>query len=112
MNFKNGFLLVISLMVFSISCKENTDQPFTFVQLCDTQLGMGGYDHDVKTFNQAAVQINELNPDFVVICGDLVHNAADSTFADFNEIKAKIRATKDRSGRMVAQAKTTADQRG
>ncbi len=92
MNLKNAFLIFISLAVLSVSCKKNIEQPFTFVQLCDTQLGMGGYDHDVKTFNQATVQINELNPDFVVICGDLVHNAADSSFADFNEIKAKIHA--------------------
>jgi 3',5'-cyclic AMP phosphodiesterase CpdA len=29
-----------------------------------------------------------MKPDFVVICGDLVQNANDKSFADFNEIKA------------------------
>ena len=56
------------------------------MQLCDTQLGFGGYEHDIKSFKIAVKQINKLNPDFVVICGDLVHNKSDSTFADFKEI--------------------------
>ncbi len=65
-------------------------QPFSFVQMCDTQLGMGGYEHDVATFKQAVKQINALPVDFVVICGDLVQTANDQSFADFNEIKAKF----------------------
>ena len=90
MRIKIGLALLISSTLFIVSCKKEVYPPFTFVQLCDTQLGMGGYEHDVKTFEQATLQINELNPDFVVICGDLVHNAADSSFADFNAIKSKI----------------------
>jgi predicted phosphodiesterase len=62
-------------------------KPFTFVQMCDTQLGMGGYEHDKKTFAQAVKQINKLRPDFTVICGDLVHNANEKSFADFKTIK-------------------------
>lgn len=61
---------------------------FTFVQMCDTQLGMGGYQHDVHNFETAVTQINALGPDFVVICGDLVDKADDKSFADFNRIKA------------------------
>jgi len=34
----------------------------------------------------AVKQINRLNPDFVVICGDLVNDRNDSSFADFKEI--------------------------
>ncbi len=64
---------------------------FTFIQMCDTQLGMGGYEHDVKTFNLAVKQINAMRPDFVVICGDLVQNADDKSFADFTAIKAKFK---------------------
>ncbi|GAB5555529.1 MAG: hypothetical protein Sapg2KO_51200 [Saprospiraceae bacterium] len=48
---------------------------------------MGGYEHDVSTFKQAVTQINELKPDFVVICGDLVQEANDSSFSDFLDIK-------------------------
>jgi len=55
--------------------------------MCDPQLGMGGYTHDVQTFNQAVEQINEIEPDFVIICGDLVHHANDSSFKDFNNIR-------------------------
>ncbi len=66
-------------------------EPFSFVQLCDTQLGFGGYEHDIKTFKSAVKQINTLNPDFVVICGDLVDNRNDSSFSDFNEIIADFK---------------------
>jgi len=65
-------------------------QPFTFVQLCDPQLGMGGYEHDVETFKQAVAQINLLKPDFVVVCGDLVHDANEHSFADFQETRAGL----------------------
>ncbi|QDU45714.1 cyclic 3',5'-adenosine monophosphate phosphodiesterase [Symmachiella dynata] len=65
-------------------------EPFTFVQLCDTQLGMGGYEHDIQTFRQAVKQINEMDPDFVVICGDLVNTANDTSFVDFKTIKSDL----------------------
>ncbi len=78
------FSLILSLL---LSCKDKVQEPFSFVQMCDTQLGMGGYEHDKQTFEQAVKQINVLAPDFVVICGDLVNNATDSSFNDFNFIK-------------------------
>jgi predicted phosphodiesterase len=56
--------------------------------MCDTQLGMGGYEHDVATFKAAVKQINAMKADFVVICGDLVDKANDKSFADFNSIKS------------------------
>ena len=81
-----------ALIVLQGSCGGTvTDRdPFTFVQICDTQLGMGGYEHDVDSFKQAVKQINALKPDFVVICGDLVNNADDKSFADFKRIKAGL----------------------
>ncbi len=78
--------LIIALLVVNISCVESEQKAFFFVQLCDTQLGMGGYEHDVNTFKQAVKQINELSPDFAVICGDLVHHANDSSYSDFKKI--------------------------
>ena len=68
----------------------NPAQPFVFVQLCDPQLGMGGYEHDVNSFEQAAAQINALKPDFAVICGDLVNTPDEQSFSDFNRIKASL----------------------
>jgi len=75
------------------SCMSGTEasarnQAFSFVQICDTQLGFGGYEHDAKSFKQAVKQINAIEPAFVVICGDLVNTANDRSFADFNAIKA------------------------
>ena len=35
----------------------------------------------------AVDKVNELKPDFVVICGDLVNHANDSSYADFLRIK-------------------------
>lgn len=77
----------MTLLVFTVACTEHVRKPFSFVQICDTQLGMGGYEHDVKRFKLAMQKINELKPDFAIICGDLVHNANDSSYADFLKIK-------------------------
>ena len=67
---------------------------FTFVQLCDTQLGMGGYEHDVETFKLAVVHINSLEPRpaFVVICGDLVNTpGSEKEIRDFKAIRAGLK---------------------
>ncbi len=65
-------------------------EKFSFVQMCDTQLGMGGYEHDVATFKAAVKQINAMasKPDFVLVCGDLVNNADATSFADFKAVRA------------------------
>lgn len=86
---KTFFLL--SLLAFFFTVTAFAQKALTFVQLCDPQLGMGGYQHDVETFKQSVKQINELNPDFVLICGDLVHHASDSSFTDFLNIKNKLK---------------------
>lgn len=83
--------LIIPLFVFNISCSEREQKPISFVQICDTQLGMGGYKHDLNTFMQAVKQVNDLNPDFVLICGDLVHHATDSSYSDFLKIREKFK---------------------
>ncbi|MCE4565525.1 metallophosphoesterase [Maribellus sp. CM-23] len=80
--------LLLALFVLVVSCAEKKQQPFSFVQLCDTQLGFypEGYQQDVEKFKQAVKQINELKPDFVVICGDLVNMPNDSSYSDFKEV--------------------------
>ncbi len=78
---------LFALLFGNTSCSEKPQEPFAFVQMCDTQLGMGGYEHDLQTFQQAVRQINELEVDFVVICGDLVHDANDRSYADFLTIR-------------------------
>lgn len=77
------------LMIFLISlvsCTEKKQEKFSFIQLCDTQLGFGGYEHDLKSFKTVVKQINSLKPDFVVICGDLVDKRSDNSYVDFKEI--------------------------
>ena len=84
-------LSCLTAAVLLTSCNSNTNsdetESFTFIQVCDTQLGFSDYENDKDSFRQAARQINELNPDFVVICGDLVNTANDKSFSDFKEIK-------------------------
>lgn len=88
---KTNKFLSLLLITIIFSCTEIEQQPFSFVQLCDTQLGMGGYTDDIERFEQAVKQINDLDVDFAVICGDLVHHAADSSFSDFLRIKSGFR---------------------
>jgi len=93
-----GHTMLIALVVaFVMPCAAAGDaeggQPFQVVQLCDTQLGMGGYDHDVATFRLAVKHINRLAPDFVVICGDLIDKPDDAqALEDFLAIKGELTA--------------------
>ncbi|PQJ30059.1 metallophosphoesterase family protein [Rubritalea profundi] len=97
-NFLAHFPVAVTLFLFAssllaedsaqIKTSAEKQAPFSFVQMCDTQLGMGGCEHDVMTFKLAVKQINAMKPDFVVICGDLVQKANDKSFADFKAIKA------------------------
>jgi len=47
-------LLLSALVALLAGCASWHEQPFTFVQMCDPQLGMGGYEADVARFKQAA----------------------------------------------------------
>jgi 3',5'-cyclic AMP phosphodiesterase CpdA len=71
---KNRCFLAILLfaLLLVLSCREERPQSFSFVQLCDPQLGMGGYEHDVQTLGQAVEQINGMD--------------SDSSFNDFRKI--------------------------
>jgi 3',5'-cyclic AMP phosphodiesterase CpdA len=76
-------------LLLLISCGRTPDS-FSFVQVCDPQLGMGGYEHDKATLKQAVRQINELDVDFAIFCGDLVNHAGESSFADYKSIIAGL----------------------
>jgi len=83
------FALAMPLSAASAEAPE----PFVFVQLCDTQLGMGGYADDKESLRLAVEQINELKPDLVFICGDLVNDPSDdNAFADFKALVAGFAA--------------------
>lgn len=72
-------------------CAHTPVRSFTFVQMCDPQLGFGGYQADLVRWRQAIQQINQLQPDFVVVCGDLVNGASEKSYADFNAVRASCR---------------------
>jgi serine/threonine-protein phosphatase CPPED1 len=71
-------------------CVHRPQPAFTFVQMCDPQLGFGGYDADVARFRQAVKQINELHSDFVVICGDLVNGVEEKSCGGFDAVKKSM----------------------
>jgi 3',5'-cyclic AMP phosphodiesterase CpdA len=56
--------------------------------MADTQLGYGGYDNDIESFKKAIELVNELEPDFVVFCGDFVDSFTPTSVTDFNDIKS------------------------
>lgn len=89
---KLNVLFLLFVLVATLSCVKKERPNFTFVQLCDTQIGVTNYDEDIASFEQAVRQINELDPDFTVICGDLVQNAADSSFQDAKKIIDKLKS--------------------
>ena len=87
-------LLYFSAGVYS-SPKKATASPYFFIHLTDPQFGMfeknKGFEKETKLYKQAVEEINRLNPDFVVITGDFVHNKSDSSqIAEFKRITRKI----------------------
>jgi len=88
---KSGILIIFTVMISALSCNNKEQHAnFSFIQMCDPQFGMGGYHHDTIAFKEAIEQINQINPDFVVICGDLVDSANDNSIKDFIRIKSKF----------------------
>jgi predicted phosphodiesterase len=63
---------------------------FTFVQVCDPQLGITDYKEDICSLEQAVKQINLLGPEFVLLCGDRVHTPNDVSLSDFGQIVAAL----------------------
>jgi len=90
-NKNHGTIAGASWTMDAAPVKSTLTEAFTFVQVCDPQLGWGaGYQNDVNSFKQAVRCINSLNPDLVVICGDLVDNFNDSSIADFLQIRSGL----------------------
>jgi serine/threonine-protein phosphatase CPPED1 len=77
------------------SQKKNITSPFFFIQVTDPQFGFfdsnNGFAKETELFEKAVDAINRLNPDFVVITGDLVNNLEDKNqINEFKRITAKI----------------------
>jgi serine/threonine-protein phosphatase CPPED1 len=89
-------LKVIAILLAITFSSSYAGQPkqesFSFVQLCDPQLGYGSsYQQDVNSFKTAVKLINELKPDFVFICGDMVQTFDEKSLKDFNDIRAGLK---------------------
>jgi 3',5'-cyclic AMP phosphodiesterase CpdA len=84
-------LVLLAVLLASCATLLSQQQPFDLVQMCDPQIGFVDYAAELARFRQAVQQINELKPDFVLICGDLVNSPGRKSFADFNAAKAAFK---------------------
>jgi serine/threonine-protein phosphatase CPPED1 len=71
------------------------NSPWFFIQITDPQFGMfennKGFEKETILYEKAVVAINKLNPDFVVITGDFVHDSkSGSQINEFKRITSKI----------------------
>jgi serine/threonine-protein phosphatase CPPED1 len=93
--------LVFAIIILSIitgsgnAQKNNSSAPFFFIQLTDPQFGMTesnkGFEKETGLYEKSVNAINRLNPDFVVITGDLVNNKDDrSQVNEFKRITSEI----------------------
>jgi len=81
------FKVLLTLWLVLPAALIQAVEPCTFVQLCDTQLGMGGYEADKIRFDLAVKAVNAMEVDWVVICGDLVNiGEDDAAVEDFKAI--------------------------
>jgi len=69
--------------------------PWFFVQITDPQFGMfesnASFEKETILYEKAIKEINNLNPDFVVITGDFVHDQnSDKQINEFKRITAKV----------------------
>lgn len=98
-NIKSNYHLVLTFLftvtaVLAFGQNESETDCF-FIQLSDPQFGMfdnnKSFEKETNLFNKAVHEINRLNPDFVVITGDFVHDEnADDQINEFKRITAKI----------------------
>ena len=90
---------IISLLIFiagtAFAQNDKADGPWFFIQLTDPQFGMfennNGFEKETILYEKAVEKINRLNPDFVVITGDFVHNLnSKAQIEEFKRITSKI----------------------
>jgi len=88
------FGLTALLVVLVIPC-QGQDQPFYFLMLADTQLGMYAADknfvRETANFEFAVATVNRLKPGFVIFLGDLVNKPGNAEqIREFKRIAGKI----------------------
>lgn len=94
----SSLCLLILLAGSALAQKKNQTNPWFFIQLTDPQFGMfesnAGFEKETVLYEKAVAEINRLNPDFVVITGDFVHDQHSvSQINEFKRITAKIKSS-------------------
>ncbi|MDB4584228.1 metallophosphoesterase [Draconibacterium sp.] len=94
---KSVISLAILFIIAGTTYSQNKNQidPWFFIQLTDPQFGMfennAGFKKETILYEKAVAGINRLQPDFVVITGDFVHDQNSNTqINEFKRITAKI----------------------
>jgi 3',5'-cyclic AMP phosphodiesterase CpdA len=92
----SSLFLILLLAGSALAQKKNQVNPWFFVQLTDPQFGMfannAGFEKETALYEKAVAKINNLNPDFVVITGDFVHDQHSAAqINEFKRITAKIK---------------------
>lgn len=91
-----SILLLAGLIITNcVAQNKITDCQFFFIQITDPQFGMyesdKGFSKETELYEKAVEAVNRLNPDFVVITGDLVNNRNDrGQIEEFKRITSKI----------------------
>jgi predicted MPP superfamily phosphohydrolase len=82
-----ALLLLISGTLFAQN--KSPDEPWFFIQITDPQFGMfennEGFEKETVLYEKIVEKINILNPDFIIITGDFVHNS--NSIAQIEEFK-------------------------
>jgi serine/threonine-protein phosphatase CPPED1 len=98
---KNIKINVIAILLILLFCektsaqKEKINEPFFILQLTDPQFGMFEKNIDFKKetllYEKTVIGVNQLNPEFVVITGDFVHDQnSELQMNEFKRITAEI----------------------
>ena len=90
-----SLFLILILAGTALAQKKTSNEPWFFIQLTDIQFGMfesnKSFEKETNLYEKAVAKINSLNPDFVVITGDFVHDPKSvSQINEFKRITAKI----------------------
>jgi serine/threonine-protein phosphatase CPPED1 len=87
--------LLLAFLILCVIPGAGQEQPFYFVMLTDTQMGMYANDRnfvrETANYEFAAATVNRLKPGFVIVLGDLVNKAGDTEqIREFQRITQKI----------------------
>jgi len=71
-------ILLITTTISSYGQHSKSENPWFFLQITDPQFGMftnnANFEKETKLYEKAIESVNMLNPEFVIITGDFVHN--------------------------------------